>query len=65
MLRELPGTDPLPRGGADPDDEADLGLEVEPTGRAEGGRRRASGPGLAVGRVTGVPETTTDPARPW
>jgi hypothetical protein len=49
-----------------PHDEADLRLEVEPPRRAEAGSSWPvpSGRSWPQGRVTGVPETTTDPARP-
>src|SRR4029077_19474530 len=35
MLRELPGRYRLAQRGTDPDDEADLRLEIEPSRRAE------------------------------
>ena len=48
------------------DDEAELGLDVEPPGRAVRRSRLVGRLALAAdGRVTGVPETTTVPARPW
>ena len=50
-----------------PGDEAQLELDVEPLGRPEA--RRAAGLGgrelAAAGGARGVPETTTELARPW
>ena len=50
---------------SDTDDEAQLGLDVEPGARAEGRRGRRRALRWPQGRTTSVPETTTVPARPW
>jgi hypothetical protein len=47
------------------DDEPDLGLDVEALARPEDGYVRVGGLRWPCGRMTGVPLTTTVPARPW
>ena len=65
MLGEAAVETGSPSRGSAADDEAELELDVEPARGAEGRRVGVGRLGLAARAPTGVPLTTTVPARPW
>ena len=65
VLPEVRDRDRLAEPARDARDEAELELDVETPRGAERGARIAGALRCPHGRTTGVPLTTTVPARPW